>query len=231
LGNKNADCCLEIVLTNNEEKLLQPCGNDFRLFPIPLPISRVKKIYFKDQRQLNQTLSNINLSAAFVPSSLAEVVNRFSTVQFNKDKITDEIIDKDYSNKVKLFDRVLGALALMKTAREPYMNYSESYASTLSFFNTRVKEDLDKQRQQISEKFFGLFTRSGKFANAIQYLEKKLTREDVDAIAAEYKQTVERSFTGLINFEKLSGMTYAFAILQFYGVGAEAASKKIDSLI
>ena len=230
LGNKNADCCLEIVLTDNEVKHLQLCGNDFRLFPIPLPISRVKKIYFKDKRQLEQTLSNINLSAAFIPSSLAEV-KKFSTVQFNRDKITDEIIERDYSDKVKLFDRILGALALMKTAREPYMNYSESYASTLSFFNPRVKEELDRQKHQINEKFFWLFTRSGKFANAIQYLEKKLTREDVDAIAAECKQKVERYFTGLVNFEKLSGITYAFAILQFYGVSGEAASQKIDILI
>lgn len=230
LGNKNADCCLELVLTDHEEKLLQPCGNDFRFFPIPLPISRVKKVYFKDQRQLNQTLSNINLSAAFVPASLAEV-KRFSNVQFNRDKITGEIIDRDYSDKVVLFDRVLGALALMKTAKEPYMNYSENYASTLSFFNVRVKEDLHKQGHEINVKFFDLFTRSGKFINAIPYLERKLTREDINQIAAEYKQTIERSFTGLINFEKLSGITYAFAILQTYGVGGEAASKKIDGLI
>lgn len=231
LGNKNADCCLEIVLTDNEVKHLQLCGNDFRLFPIPLPISRVKKIYFKEKRQLEQTLSNINLSTAFIPSSLAEV-KKFSTVQFNRDKITDEIIERDYSDKVKLFDRILGALALMKTAREPYMNYSESYASTLSFFNPRVKEELDRLKHQINEKFFWLFTRSGKFANVIQYLEKKLTREDIDAIAAEYRQTIQRSsITGLVNFEKLSGITYAFAILQFYGVSGEAASKKIDILI
>ncbi len=231
LGNKIVDCCLELVLTEEEEKYLQPCGNDYRLFPMPLPISRVKKIYFRDRKQLNQTLSNINMSAAFVPDSLAEVSARFSTARFNTDRMPSDITGNDYSHKVELFDRILGALALMKTAKEPYMNYSENYASTLSFFNTRIKEELHAQGYQINDKFFDLFTRAGKFIKAVPYLERRITRDDVDAIAEESKQTVERSFTGLINFEKLSGMTYAFAILQTYGVAGEAASKKIDSLI
>ena len=119
----------------------------------------------------------------------------------------------------------------MKTAKEPYMNYSENYASTLSFFNALVRNDLEKQGRQINEKFFGLFSRSGNFVKFIPYLEKKITKEDLDQIAAENNQRIERSYTKAINYDKLSGITYAFAILQSYGVGGEAATKKIDGLI
>lgn len=230
LGTNDTDCCIELVLTKDEESSLVPCGREFFLFPTPLPISRVKAIHFRAQRQLEQTLSNINMSAAFIPHSLAKVA-RFSDAVIDVVNVTDKPVDKDYSEQLVIFDRILGALALMKTAKEPYMNYSENYASTLSFFNTLVRNDLEKQGRQINEKFFGLFSRSGNFVKFIPYLEKKITKEDLNQIAAENNQRIERSYTKAINYDKLSGITYAFAILQSYGVGGEAATKKIDGLI
>lgn len=91
--------------------------------------------------------------------------------------VADKPADKDYSDQLEMFDRILGALALMKTAKEPYMNYSENYASTLSFFNALVRNDLEKQGRQINEKFFGLFSRSGNFVKFIPYLEKRLQKK------------------------------------------------------
>ena len=230
LGANDTDCCIELVLTNDEERGLVPCGREFFLFHTPLPISRVKAIHFRDPRQLEQTLSNINMSAAFIPHSLAKV-SKFSNAGIDVDNVADKPAVKDYSDQLEMFDRILGALALMKTAKEPYMNYSENYASTLSFFNSLVRIDLEKQGRQINEKFFGLFSRSGNFVKFIPYLEKKITKEDLDQIAAENNQRIERSYTKAINYDKLSGITYAFAILQSYGVGGEAATKKIDGLI
>lgn len=230
LGTKDTDCCIELVVTKAEETLLVPCSKSFYLFPVPLPISRIKKIYFQDQRQLELTLSNINLSAAFVPHSLA-AVTRFSSAGYEGNHFDDKTVGKDFSHQIELFDRVLGALALMKTAKEPYMNYSENYASTLSFFNALVKDDLERQGLQINDKYFGLFSRSGSFIKFIPYLERKISKEDLDQIAADNKQRIERSFTKAINFDKLSGMPYTFAVLQSFGVGGEAAPKKIDSLI
>ena len=230
LGTNDTDCCIELVLTKDEERSLIPFGKVFYLFPTPLPISRVKAIYFRDPKQLEQTLSNVNMSAAFIPHSLAKVA-KFSDATIDVVHIPDKPADKDYTDQLKMFDRILGALALMKTAKEPYMNYSENYASTLSFFNALVRNDLEKQRRQINEKFFGLFSRSDNFVKFISYLEKKITKEDLDQFAAENNQRIERSFTKAINYDKLSGSTYALAILQSYGVGGEAATKKIDGLI
>lgn len=201
LGTNDTDCCIELVLTKDEERSLVPCGREFFLFPTPLPISRVKAIHFRAQRQLEQTLSNINMSAAFIPHSLAKVA-RFSDAVIDVVNVTDKPVDKDYSEQLVIFDRILGALALMKTAKEPYMNYSENYASTLSFFNALVRNDLEKQGRQINEKFFGLFSRSGNFVKFIPYLEKKITKEDLDQIAAENNQRIERSYTKAINYLK-----------------------------
>lgn len=230
LGTRDTDCCIELVFTKEEETLLIPCGKNYYLFKTPLPISRVKKVYFQDQRQLEQTVSNINMSAAFVPRSLA-TVTRFSDVSCEEGHLDVKLGGNDYSHQVEMFDRILGALALMKTAKEHYMNFSENYASTLSFFNANVKDDLERQGRQINEKFFGLFSRTGSFMKFIPYLEKKISKEDLDQIASENNQRIERSYTKAINYDKLNGIPYAFAILQSYGVGGEAATKKIDGLI
>lgn len=230
LGTNDTDCCIELVLTKDEEKNLLSFGKGLYLLPIPLPISRVKTIYFRDPRQMELTLSNINMSAAFIPHHLAKV-ERFSNAGIDVAYVEDKLVSTDYAHQLTMFDRVLGALALMKTAKEPYMNYSENYASTLSFFNARVKEDLVNQGRQVNDKFFGLFTRNDSFRKILPYLEKNITKDDLDQIAAENKQIIERSISKAIKFDKLSGKTYAVAILQSYGVGGEAATKKIDSLI
>lgn len=175
LGTNDTDCCIELVLTKDEEKNLLSFGKGFYLLPIPLPISRVKTIYFRDPRQMELTLSNINMSAAFIPHHLAKV-ERFSNAGIDVAYVEDKLVSTDYAHQLTMFDRVLGALALMKTAKEPYMNYSENYASTLSFFNARVKEDLVNQGRQVNDKFFGLFTRNDSFRKILPYLEKTLQR-------------------------------------------------------
>ena len=230
LGTNDTDCCIELVLTRDEEKNLIPYARGFYLFPIPLPISRIKTVYFRDQRKLEQTLTNINLSAAFIPHSLAKVTS-FSNAGLDVAHIDDKLSDKGYEHSLELYDRILGALALMKTAKESYMNYSENYASTLSFFNSSIKEDLERQGRQINEKFFGLFSREGNFRNYIPLLEKRISKEDLNLIASENNQIIERSPSKKIKLDNLSGITYTFAILQSYGVGDEAATQKIDGLI
>lgn len=230
LGSIETDCCLEIVLTEDEAKHLIHYSDSCYLLPIPLPISRVKKIHFNNKEQMDRTLANINISSAFVPRSLA-TVSKLSNVVIENRIIDNNLHIDDYSRQIITFDRILGALALMKTAKEPYMNYSENYASTLSFFNTSIKDQLKRQGIRINDKFFGLFSKSGSFVKYIHYLEKEISKEDLDKIAAEDNQIIERSYTKAINFEKLNGITYAFAILQSYGVGDEASFKKIDNLI
>lgn len=231
-GAKGTDCCLELALTDNEIESLIACNSDVDVFLCPyiLPISRVKKVYFKNDKQLELTLSNINLSTAYIPSSLAEV-STFADIEIDVATLANAQNTKDYSANIDIFNRILGALALMKIAREHYMNYSENYASTLSFFNSKIKKDLERQGISIKDKFHGLFSRSSSFQKFLPYLEKKITKDDLNQIAFEDNQKIERSFSKVILLDKLNGKTYAFAVLQSYGVGGEAATQKIDKLI
>ena len=48
-GCKECDCCLEVILTQDEIKnILVDLGNGFFIYTKPIPISRIKKIYFRN---------------------------------------------------------------------------------------------------------------------------------------------------------------------------------------
>ena len=143
-GTTETDCCLEIVLTNDETNVLIDVKNGWFLFDEkPLPITRIKKIYFSDREKLNITITNIKMSTAYVPEMLVEL-HRFDDNSSASIQLPPECNGVDQEDNIVRFDKYLGALALMKTVGEPYMNYSPNYISTLSLFNSLINEQLGK---------------------------------------------------------------------------------------
>ena len=73
-GTTETDCCLELVLTDDEIKDLIDVKENWYLFDTkPLPITRIKKIYFSNKEQKNVTITNITMSTSYVPSNLVEI--------------------------------------------------------------------------------------------------------------------------------------------------------------
>lgn len=55
-GCLESDCCLQIILTLEEEKSLVDINDGFYLFESAIPITRIKKIYFEmESRPLEQS--------------------------------------------------------------------------------------------------------------------------------------------------------------------------------
>ena len=79
-GTQKTDCCLEVVFTEQEINELIDIKNGFFLFEKPLPITRVKKIYFLNKDRKEQTITNINMSTAFIPEELIEITKSFESV-------------------------------------------------------------------------------------------------------------------------------------------------------
>ena len=124
-GCMDSDCCLQLVLSSDEEKTLVDIKKGFYLYESALPVSRIKRIYFKNVAQSQRTISNINLSTAFIPNSLVDSNNNtFDDVNTNGVEVPENIvpllerIEKSYDK----FNRILGAMALMKTAHEDGCN-------------------------------------------------------------------------------------------------------------
>lgn len=235
LGTKETDCCLEIVLTDDEIKELIDVNGGWFLFDSkPLPITRIKKIYFSDIEIKDITVANITMSTAYVPEILIEVCN-FENNSSEKIQIPSDCNGVEQEEKIIQYDRFLGALALMKIAREPYMNYSKDYIKTLSFFNEIVDRQIDKINNfNFSDKYQGLFSKSKGFERILPYLNKHIDEQVLNQIAKEEKQVIRKDkITRVIDIDSLKDntWTYTIAILYSFGVGDEGRKKRIDGLI
>ena len=93
-GCIECNCCLEIVLTNEEEAELISVGRTWYLFESSLPITRVKKIFFTEEQQKNKTLTNIRMGTAFIPDSIIGTVCCFEDVTVKEVKMLCQRSDK-----------------------------------------------------------------------------------------------------------------------------------------
>lgn len=233
-GTTETDCCLEVILTDKEISDLIDVNKGWFLFDEkPLPISRVKRIYFSDNEKKEITVTNIRMSTAYIPDTLIGV-QAFDNNPSEVIKIPSDCDGVNQEEKIEMFDRFLGALALMKTAGEPYMNYSPNYINTLSIFNSLIKEQISKIDQHIfKDSYKGLFTGSNGFETVLPYLTQKINEQILIKIANENNQEVKKDkVTHVIDVDSFNDTwTYTIAILNNYGVGDESRRKRIDGLI
>lgn len=232
-GTKEADCCLELVLTEDEINDLIDAKNGWYLLDTkPLPITRIVRILFSDKEQMVNTITNIRMSTAFVPNFLLDVCT------FDKNPVDVQVPTDcqcvEQTNKIKQFDSFLGALAMMRLAHEPYMNYSPNYFATLSFFN-HIIDNLIKSNESLSlnNAFQGIFNNSKGFEKVLPYLKHNVDENALNKIAQENNQVIKKDrITRIIDVESITDTwTYTIAILNAYGVGDESRKMRIDGLI
>lgn len=232
VGTNETDCCLDLVLLGNEINELIDIKDGFYLYQKPLPISRVKKVLFSDKQQMEQTIANINISTAFVPDKLIQKISKFDSAETNRLEIPNNTKLKDWSAEIKKYNSFLGGFALMRLAGEEYMNYSENYFSTLSFFNEVFKNELSVAGRNIDNRFFDAFIGESSFKKLYPIINRNVDENDLYEIAKEERQTIVKDkITRIIDLNNLEKATYIIAVLNTFGVGDEAKKKKIDGLI
>jgi hypothetical protein len=231
-GTQQTDCCLELVFTKQETDDLIDIRNGFYLYEKPLPITRIRKIYFTSNEQKQITVTNINMSDAFVPDELVEITKEFESIQTDKLEKPQDIYTKSHEKQIKTFNGFLGGLALMRLAGEDYMNYSENYFATLSLFNSAIQRDLEDSKIGVDTRYRGAFTGESGFQKIIPYLNRTINETDINSIAQDENQTVKKDkITRIIDLNSLDKNTYIVAVLNTYGVGNESKKKRIDELI
>lgn len=233
-GTQETDCCLEIVFTEQEVEELINAQNGWYLYDVkPLPISRVSQIIFTNREKMQTTITNISMSTAFIPSKLVKYISSFDKLDTNSITIPEGCVAFDQSDEIRKFDRYLGALALMRLAKEEGMSCSEHYIATLSLFNSEIKQQLEYQKRAFISNYQGLFVGNSGFDRILPYLNKTIDDRDLDDIAIKEKQEIRKDpITRLVNINEISTTwTYTIAILNTYGVGNESKKKRVDELI
>lgn len=227
-GCIESDCCLQIILTFEEEKSLVDINGGFYLFESAIPITRIKKIYFENSAQAPRTISNITLSTAFIPSFLIDDNNNiFEKVYTNIVHVPEDIVSSvdNIKKSYDKYNRTLGAMALMRTAHDEGCNFSAHYIDLLSKFNKYIESQ--KSRIAVIDTKFNRV-----FENHPTFLDKIVTFETLESEAREYNQILSKDkLTKVINPNNLDKSVYVCYVLYDYGVGEESHRHKIDELI
>lgn len=231
-GCEGSDCCLQIILTSEEEKSLIDIEGGFYLFENALPISRIQKIYFANAEQISRTITGINLSTAFIPKNIIDVNgNKFDDISIKVISIPEDmgqdmgpLKDKVKSSYEK-YNRLLGAMALMRIARDEGCNFSPHYIDFLSKYNTLIKAE-KKAISDIDISFLKIIHDNPDFIN------QNIDMDVLEKEAKEGSQIIQKNkITKVIDPSNLEKNTYVCYVLYDYGVGNESRRHKIDELI
>lgn len=222
------NCAVEIVLNENEEKP-KKISDNFFLFNMPLPISRVKSIYFSDEKQKTSTLFNVKSGAAFVPDNLIKVANENPIKVAEIDQASNLSTVVDWNHYLKRYDQILGGFALMKIGKEDYQNYSTHFFKTLGNINSLFDKILQEQDINLDNTFEFAFIDNGKFKTFHDTIYNEISSDNLFSYA-EREQIKLETRNGLVQLEKIpeNSQTYIIAILETYGPGKR---KQVDSFI
>jgi|GEM_PF-2989302 len=231
--NKVSDCSIEVVLNNDENKALEHVSTDFFLCYTAIPISRIKAIYFEDKEKADTVIWNINNTVAFVPNWAINYANKdVSDIaeEFLFTQNTKEYQTKELAVMLKRFDRLLGGLAFLKVSAainsENQINFSESYFSTIAFFNKRIALDMQKNNISIDDRFHEIFKGDSRIFN---YLAKQINMPLIEDISKQEDIELKSKF-GVIDLNNLpkNSLTFKLAVLESFG---KDSSRSIEDLI
>lgn len=227
--SQNSDCAIEVFIT--EDELSQIIKNDkITLFNGILPVTRIIAIYFSE-KIIAERIVDFARSASFIPQRLIKIEIKSSENSIDENSINEiKEIDnqKDLSEKINEYNRILGGFAFMRLGGKGFMNYSKNYFSTVCFFNKIIKTQVDKIKDKfnLDSKFQAIFDitnsswsewRDYIYGN-IQNIENELAKNNVEKLGNLY------SLNKIINDRKL----YILAVLANYGTDRP---KNTDALI
>jgi hypothetical protein len=235
-GTTETDCALELILTEDEEKQIIDIDGFPQAYFLaqPLPITRVKAVYFSKESRRDQITTIINLSTAFIDTSNTFVDERMEIAAVPGETDIRNDMARDWSAAIKQYDKYAGGFALMRLSGDDYMNYSENYFSTLSLFNSRIEEELRRAERPVRKDLYKgvFFNQGGRLHGLPAYLSREITEDEIKKSAKESKQTFAKNLlSGIIEVDRLDAIPYILSILYTYGAGEESGKKKIDSLI
>jgi hypothetical protein len=218
------DCSLTIVFSNDELNSIVAISENFFLFNKPLPISRIKSLNFIDEQQSKTTIYNIEKGDAFVPK-LVSIVNEPEIVDISELNSSKNFKhSEDWSEKIELYNRVLGGFSLMQFADFPNKAYPKNYFNSLSIINQEVKKQItDFSFDEDYSPYLNISSKKSSIFNKIS--------SDFVAKYAKEKEGFELPIKrGLIKLDEIdkNKNSYLLAILATYGEDSGKLKKSSD---
>lgn len=220
-----SDCAFELVLTDEEISQLENLAEGIYSYNDILPVSRIKKIIFTDEKQAKNNINLVSLSTAFVPKALVEVNPHATFISIRECKTP--LADNNLSAKIKKYDHILGGISLLRTITSEKQEYSLPFYVMLSRYNNLIKECL--QSNKVS---FDFLQGLKKYDILNDYLGNTISPDIVEVVAQREHQRIKKGITGMINVDNLKDATLVASVLMDFKVDDEDHGRqKIDGLL
>lgn len=215
---ENTNCSLEIVLNNKEENV-EMISENFYLFNTPLPISRIKKIIFQSKKQKVNTTFDITSGAAFLPE-LFEIDSNSKPINYEELEDIQGKTNKDWSEKLSIFNRIMGGFSIMSIAGNEFQNYPLNYFNTLANLNLIVKDEIINQSIKVNINYEWAIIENDNFSKLHKAIYRDIKNDVVESFALNDRIKLEKN-NGKYLLEKIdnSKATYLVAVLASYGIG------------
>lgn len=226
-----SDCCIEVALTDDEcQGLIQ--HDSWLLYRGMIPVTRIRRIHFADKTHMETTLANINISTAFLPVRLVDVMSGSADIPFNEN-LPDLVATSDnHPSVIRRFDRFMGAVAMLRLAGNSPC--SPTYAATISFFNSTLRKIvMENAGHPADTRLQGIFDGSDGFSGILPLLEQPIDESVVLALGRKLgEEPTINHVTRLIDIDRISDKwLYVAAVLATYGTGGSTRRKRVDELI
>lgn len=216
---------IELILIDDERAKLHKVDELF-YFDIPLPLSRIKKIYAQDKEVIKHIKVNIlNSDCGFLPDELFDVYKIKAKISFKKNEytaISRDIIASDYTDQIRKFDKRMGMFSFMKNTNLYYSNqtgtisnYSDHYFSALSLL---LKEKLDEK----SFELFDILRNNEEFKKLIysdSQIDKEFLIQTVESIEDEELKEVFSQLLGAVGGRKALSILLEKGAFNLYFIG------------
>jgi hypothetical protein len=223
------NCCIEVAINSANEAPIQISENFF-VFDRPLPVSRIKGVFFEEEKQRVNTVFNITSGAAFLPLELIKVDSKSLKIDTNQlIGVNIDIPKNDWFEKIDKFNRLLGGFAFMRIGGQEFQNYSPNYFLALSLVNLLIKDEISNQAVEVSNNYEWAVKETDKHSGYSKAIHSKLTPDIVERFAENDNIKLSRS-NGSVQLDRIPDdkNTYSIAILASYG---QNARKSIDDFI
>lgn len=154
---RSSDVLIEILLNGIEVISFEKTG----LYYVkePIPISRVKAIFFKNLAEKSTFLSSIKtFPDTFIPSSICKIITAEIEKGIDIDIESIKLPKNDslhaWKEKLRLFDKILGLFAFIKNSgtfyaekENKFESHSSGFFSTLNLLNS--VEELSKYKENV----------------------------------------------------------------------------------
>ncbi len=227
-----ANCSLEIVLTASERAKMQTSSTAAGLFLHHgfIPISRIKRIFFRDSGQMKNTIWNINNGVGFVPDWMVEVDTSSpilaGSIALDGFEPANMGGGEELRKRIKYFNHLLGGISLMNVGARENAQYADHYFSFVSLLNKRIEEDAKLAHHQkglpFSREYAGLVSRDDlrwELARKYIYSRDSVEFGEVEQEAKRLRVKIPPIRSGLVElrFPWDNRELYLIAILAMYG--------------